>query len=131
MAGDAQEPGVWREAAEGEFYYIQLPVPALPPDAAGVRREAPFEVFLIDVKSDSDIGRRAHVDPVLVFAENIRELGLDPDTLRKTRQEVRATILRTNAEIPANPFWRHTMLVKQEGSVILYGIEFKEEPPAG
>ena len=35
-----------------------------------------FEIYLVQVKSDSPAGRALHVDPIAFFEKNIKEMGL-------------------------------------------------------
>jgi hypothetical protein len=84
--------------------------------------EAPdqdFSVFLVQVKSDSEIGTQMLVDPLSVLRERVpaMEIGEDPD--------VRAQVLRVNAEVPANPVRRSEVWIVYRGSTNAVGIQYK------
>lgn len=101
---------------DDEFFAAELTLPE-----EGLGRED-FSVFLVQVKSDSEIGRQVLVDPLSVFRERIPEMGLDGET------DVSVQVLRVNAEIPANPVRRSAIWVKFPGSTNLVGIEYKYPP---
>ena len=70
----------------------------LVPDGELLYRDE-FSLFLIQVKSDSEFGALLNNDPTEFYRQHIPEiLGEEKD--------VRAIVIRENAEIPANP--RHT-----------------------
>jgi hypothetical protein len=79
-----------------------------------------FSVFLVQVKSDSDIGRALLNDPLTVLRENVREMGIDDE-------DVRAQILRVNAEVPANPVRRSEVWMVYPGSTTAVGVQYKYE----
>ena len=77
-----------------------------------------FKVFLVQVKSDSETGTRLLVDPISVFRE-IPEMGIGDDP------DVRAQVLRINAEISANPVRRSAVWLIIPGNTTAVGIEYK------
>lgn len=78
-----------------------------------------FSVFVVQVKSDTDIGRALHNDPIGVLREQIPEMGLGDDP------DVRATVLRVNAEVPANPRHRSEVWIAIPGSTNAVGVQYK------
>jgi hypothetical protein len=81
-----------------------------------------FSIFLVQVKSDSPAGRALHVDPIAFFEKNIPEMGL-----RKKKGDVRATVLRVNAEVSANPRHRSEVWITYPGSTHAVGVQYKYE----
>ncbi len=77
-----------------------------------------FKVFLVQVKSDSDTGARLLNDPISVF-RGIKEMGIGDDP------EVRAQVLRVNAEISANPVRRSAVVLVIPGSKTVVSVEYK------
>jgi len=78
-----------------------------------------FSLFLIQVKSDSEFGALLNNDPTEFYRRNIRDI-LGDET------DVRATVVRANAEIPANP--RHTsqIVATQPGnSATVTAVQYK------
>jgi hypothetical protein len=76
-----------------------------------------FSVFLVQVKSDSEIGRQMLVDPISVLRERVTDMELGED--------VRAQVLRVNAEVPANPVRRSEVWMVYPGSTNAVGIQYK------
>jgi hypothetical protein len=81
--------------------------------------EHTFSIFLVQVKSDSDIGKQLLTDPLAVFRENIPEMGIADDS------DVRAMLLRVNAEIPANPVHRSEVWMVYPGTTTAVGVQYK------
>jgi hypothetical protein len=81
--------------------------------------EQVFSVFLVQVKSNSEIGTQMLVDPLSVLRERApeMEIGEGPD--------VRAQVLRVNAEVPANPVRRSEVWIVYPGSTNAVGIQYK------
>jgi hypothetical protein len=78
-----------------------------------------FSIFLVQVKSETDAGRQLHNDPVEFFRRHIPEM-LGDET------DVRAMVLRVNAEISANPRHRSEVWVSYPGgSKTAVGIQYK------
>jgi len=78
-----------------------------------------FRVFLVQVKSDSDEGRKLHNDPIEFFKQNARDILGD-------EENVRAMVLRANAERSANPRHRSEVwTVIPEGSKTAVGVQYK------
>ena len=80
-----------------------------------------FSLFLIQVKSDSDLGALLNNHPTEFYRQHVQDI-LGDET------DVRATVIRTNAEIPANP--RHTsqIVATQPGnSKTVTAIQYKYE----
>jgi hypothetical protein len=102
-------------ATEGEeFGWSRL----VPEEPGQLPYEDSFSVFLVQVKSDSEIGARLLTDPLSVLRENVGEMGLDdPD--------VRAQVLRVNAEVPANPVRRSEVWMVYPGSTTAVGVQYK------
>ena len=80
-----------------------------------------FSMFLVQVKSDTDIGRELLTDPISTLRERIPEMGLGDET------DVKAMVLRINAEVPANPRHRSEVWITYPGSTTAVGIQFKYE----
>ena len=80
-----------------------------------------FSVFLVQTKSDSEIGHRLLTDPLTVFRERIPEMGIGDDP------DVRAHVFRVNAEVPANPVRRSAVWMVYPGSTTAVGVEYKYE----
>jgi hypothetical protein len=78
----------------------------------------PFRIFLVQVKSDSETGKRLHMDPLKVLREKVSEMGLDG-------QDVRMQLLRVNAERPANPVRKSAVWIVYPGSITAVGVEYK------
>lgn len=97
---------------EDEFFVTEL----TPAEIGGYQDT--FKVFLVQVKSDSERGKQLLVDPISVFRE-IPEMGIGDDP------DVRAQLLRVNAEISANPVRRSAVWLVIPGSTTAVGIEYK------
>lgn len=102
-------------AAEGkEFGGTRL----LPEDQAQLIDEDSFSVFVVHVKSESEIGKRMLDDPLTLLRENAGEMGI-PDT------DARAQVLRANAGVPANPVRRSEVWIVYPGSTTPVGVQYK------
>ena len=66
-------------------------------DQDGPLRPDTFRLFQVQVKSETDIGQRMLHDPITVLREKISEEELEIPA------DVRAMVLRVNAEVPAIP----------------------------
>jgi hypothetical protein len=77
-----------------------------------------FAAFLIQVKSNTPIGRELHIDPLAV----LRRI---PGIPIGRERNVRAILLRANAEEPANPVHRLEIWVIIPGSKLAVGIQYK------
>jgi hypothetical protein len=98
---------------ERELGYTQL----VPKDAGQLLDEDEFAVYLVQVKSDCDIGREDLNDPMRFLRERTDiEIG-DSD--------VHAQVLRVNAEVPANPVRRSTVWMIYPGSTTAVGVQYK------
>ena len=82
-----------------------------------------FRIFLVQVKSDSAAGHALLVDPIPFLRDNIPELS----GLLAKEANVRASVLRVNAEISANPRHRSELWVAYEGSTNAIGLQYKYE----
>jgi hypothetical protein len=98
---------------EEHFSWTRL----VPADEEARLRDPEFSVYLIQVKSDTDIGRSDLTDPLTLFREKIPEMELPED--------VRATVVRINAEVPANPVHRSAVWVVHKGAKSAAGVLFK------
>ena len=76
-----------------------------------------FEVFLVQVKSDSETGAQLNTDPLTFLSKRIPEMGLGPDA--------RVQVLRVNAERPANPVRKSAVWIVYPGSTNAVGVEYK------
>jgi hypothetical protein len=103
-------------ATDDEFYWTEL---VHDPKRLGAVPEQVFKVFLVQVKSDTDLGKRMLNHPLEVLRERVPEMqiGEGPD--------VRAQVLRVNAEIPANPVRHSAVWIVFPGSTNLVGIQYK------
>jgi hypothetical protein len=96
-----------------EFFFTRLkPENEQAPDQV-------FSVFLVQVKSNSEIGTQMLVDPLSVLRERAPEMGIG------TGPDVRAQVLRVNAEVPANPVRRSEVWIVYSGSTNAVGIQYK------
>jgi hypothetical protein len=75
-----------------------------------------FRLFQVQVKSDADIGREMLHDPISVLRHRT-DIDIPDD--------VRAMVLRVNAEVPANPKHRSYVFAAYPGSMTLIGLQFK------
>ena len=78
--------------------------------------ETDFQVFQIDVKSDSEFGQAAH-NHTLKVLEKLSDLGIDRDW--------RVELLRVNAEVPANPIRRRAVWFVNPETKTAVGVEHK------
>jgi hypothetical protein len=100
-------------ATEGEEFFSTRLVPE------GEVPEQVFSVFLVEVKSETDIGRQMLVDPLPVLRERVAEMGIGEGP------DVRAQVLRVNAEVSANPHRRSEVWIVYPGSTNAVGIQYK------
>ncbi|MGH3093236.1 MAG: hypothetical protein ACRDOP_12630 [Gaiellaceae bacterium] len=111
-----------QRATEGkEFGYTRL----VPEDPGGLLDADKFSVFLVQVKSNSDIGREELNDPLTVLRREIPEMELPPKEESGQPPTVRAQVHRVNAEIPANPVRRSTVWMIYPGSTTAVGVQYK------
>jgi len=108
------------ENAAEDFAYTRLT-----PSPEGFKpgkqlRDIGFEIFLVQVKSETCSGQDLRHDPLKFLRERIPEMRTLLDGT-----DVHATVLRVNAEVPANP--RHTSEVwcVYQGSTTAVGVQFK------
>jgi hypothetical protein len=80
-----------------------------------------FRVFQIDVKSDTDIGRVLHNDPLSVLGNRLDKLPPDVEI----DEETRAQVLRVNAERPANPVKRKEVWIVYPDNTTAVGVQYK------
>lgn len=85
-------------------------------DEDGPLRPDTFRLYQVQVDSQSDIGKRMLHDPVSVLREK---------TDIEIPEDVRAMVLRVNAEVPANPKHRSYVFAGYPGSMTLIGLQFK------
>ena len=104
-----------------DFGYAKL----VPEDPGRLLDEDKFSVFLVQVKSDSDIGREELNDPLTVLRREIPEMELPPKEERGQPPTVRAQVLRANAEVPANPVRRSMVWMIHPGSTTAVGVQYK------
>jgi hypothetical protein len=150
-----QQAAEWRElhphlaiAIVGNPLNDSTQPPPPPPDRRDDPRsgifDSPFSALVVvRVKSDSNIGRAAHNDMLglirgtRVPAEAQRELDEVPskrreDTFAELRElipeDARFVLMRGNAEVPANPVRRMSVMgvVKNPGLVL--GFDYKDKP---
>jgi hypothetical protein len=98
---------------ERELGYTRL----VPEDPGQLLDEDEFSVYLVQVKSDSDIGREDLNDPMRFLRERT-DIKIDDS-------DVRAQVLRANAEVPANPVRRSTVWMIYPGSTTAVGVQYK------
>ena len=112
----------WQSPNE-DLAYTRLVPPDWPGNARPGLYEPRFEVFLIHYKSDSELGALANNDPLRFFREFIPEIArhLDRD------EDVRATLVRINAERPANAMWIRRMVQVIGGSTTIFISDYKDE----
>jgi hypothetical protein len=98
---------------EREFGYTRL----VPEDPGQLLDEDEFSVYLVQVKSDSDIGREDLHDPMRFLRERT--------DIKIGDSDVHAQVLRVNAEVPANPVRRSTVWMIYPGSTNAVGVQYK------
>lgn len=101
--------------AEGDFAYKKIEV-----ESGLLRDDLVPSLFVVQVKSDTDVGQQELNDPIGLYRELIPEMQLGDE-------EVRAMLLRVNAEVPANPVHRSHVWALYPGSTIAAGIQFKHQ----
>jgi len=79
-----------------------------------------FRMFLVQVKSETDSGRHLHNHPLEFFRQRVPEMGE-----LMSEDDVRAVVLRANAERSANPRHRSELWVVIPGSTTAVGIQYK------
>jgi hypothetical protein len=79
--------------------------------------ELGFRLFLCMTKSDTDNGRALHNDPIAFLRENA-DMGIGDE-------DVRAMVLRVNAERSANPRHRAEVWMVIPGSTTAVGLQYK------
>jgi hypothetical protein len=72
----------------------------------------------VQVKSETDSGKSLHNDPIDFLRKQIPEMQL-PD------EDVRAMVLRVNAERSANPRHRSELWMVYPGSTTAVGVQYK------
>ena len=95
----------------GDFGWSRL----VPENRDGLLAEPEFEVFQVDVKSDSEFGHAAHNNTLEVLQRLDR--GID--------RNWRVELLRVNAEVPANPVRRSAIWFVYPQSSTAVGVEYK------
>jgi hypothetical protein len=110
-AGDNYEPGDYEP---GDFAYIEI-------TPKGPLYQDEFSIFLVQVVSESKAGGELLVDPIDFLRRNIKEFR----ALLAEDAEVRASVLRVNAEISANPKHRSELWVAYKGSINAIGLQYK------
>jgi hypothetical protein len=100
-------------AKEEHFSWTRL----VPADGEAQLRDPELSVFLIQVKSDADIGREELTDPLALYRKKIPEMEIPED--------VSATVVRINAEVPANPVHRSAVWMVHKGAKKAAGVLFK------
>jgi hypothetical protein len=98
-------------SGEQDFAWIEL-------EPKTLLRELDFAMFFVQVVSNSQVGHDLHNNPVRVLRERIPEMDLP-------EEDVRATVLRVNAERPANPRHRSELWLQFPGSTNLVGVQYK------
>jgi hypothetical protein len=100
-------------ATEGEDFYSTRLIPE------GEVPEQVFSVFLVEVKSESEVGKQMLVDPLPVLRDRVDGIGIGEGP------DVRAQVLRVNAEVSANPHRRSEIWIVYPGSTNAVGIQYK------
>jgi hypothetical protein len=107
--------------------------PPEPPEDAPLY-EWPFEVIiLVRSKSDSPTGHAVHNHLLGVLRgdrESTKGLELDPAELLDIPADFRFTLLRANAEVPANPVHHSFALAIHATAKIVAGFDYKTQPAA-
>jgi hypothetical protein len=122
VADQSYEQG-WRSPND-DLVYTRLVPPPPPEDRRPGLYEQRLEIFLIHYKTDSDVGALANNDPLAFFEEFIPEIG---NRIRRDRRNVRATLVRMNAELPANAMWMHRVAQVIGGSTTIFITDYKDE----
>jgi len=103
------------QADDRDFDWVELK-----PGRSLLRDDLGFRVFLVQVISDTDNGHLLHDDPLTFFRENIPDMRI-PDEA----DDVRAMLLRVNAERPSNPRHRSEVWAVIPGSTTVAGLQYK------
>jgi hypothetical protein len=78
-----------------------------------------LSVFFVRVDTYEEVGRDIHFDPLRVLRERAPEMGIGADW--------RASELRANAEVPANPRHRYYLVAtiprRQEAVLVSYKVD--------
>ena len=102
----------WEQAMEKEEFRVTR----LRPEKEMFYEDS-FSLFLVQVKTDSDTGRRYNDHPLSVFRDRAPEMGIE--------EGARAHVLRVNAEISANPVRKSAVWAVIPGSTTAVGVEYK------
>jgi hypothetical protein len=89
-------------------------------DGDALRRDT-YRMFKVQVDSRTDIGREMLKNPIAVLRREVKIPEME------IPEDVRAMVLRVNAEVPANPKHRSYLFAAYEGSMTLIGLQFKYE----
>ena len=113
-------PPEWRIIDE-EFAWTELNPP--PVDRRG-QHTVPFRIFLVHVKTGP--GTRHGTDvtnhPLGFLRDNIPEMGIPPEG-----EDVRAQLLRVNAELPANAQWIRMLATVKNSPVHVTILHYKDQ----
>lgn len=90
----------------------------LRPERTLLLPELGFKMFLVQVKSERDSGKFLHNDPLEFFRNEIPEMEVP-------HEDVRAMVLRANAERSANPRHRSEVWILYPGSTTAVGVQYK------
>jgi hypothetical protein len=107
--------------------------PPEPPEDAPLY-ELPFPVIVVvRSKSDSDTGRAAHNYLLGVLRGEVRDFegrafDVNEDELLDLPRNFRFTLLRTNAEIPANPVHHMIAIGINPKAQLIAGFDYKQDP---
>jgi hypothetical protein len=100
-------------------------VPPPPPDGGRPGLYEPrLAIYLIHYKTDSRTGEIANNDPLTFFETFIPEIG---ERIQRDRPDVRATLVRLNAELPANAMWMHRVAQVIPGSTTIFITDYKDQ----
>jgi hypothetical protein len=114
-----EEPMAMEQQGEtqgDEFGWARL----TPDTEEGFAYKERLQVFLVQVKSDSETGAQLNNDPLTALRDRglASEMGLDDE-------DVRLQVLRLNAERPQNPVRKSAVWIVYPGSTNAVAVEYK------
>ena len=105
--------------SDGELDWVEIT-----PERELLREDLGFRIFLVQVKSETDTGKWLHNDPIDCLRTRIPEMAISDE-------DVRAVVLRANAERSANPRHRSEVWMVFPGSTNAVGVQYKHANEEG
>jgi hypothetical protein len=126
VANQSDDQG-WRSPNQHLAYTRLVPPPPPDDDRPPGLYEPRLEIFLIHYKTETDVGALANNDPLAFFEQFIPEIGRRITRDRENNEDVRATLVRINAELPANAMWMHRVAQVIPGSTTIFITDYKDQ----